>query len=68
MVIKTKSLKYKDQTRTHIISKEETRYKVAFNRLYGFQSDPAEIYKKGQKIAARVFSQFGEESPNVMEV
>ena len=54
--------------RTHIISKEETRYIVAFSRIYGFQSDPAEIYKKGQKIAARAFSQFGEKSTKVMEV
>ena len=33
----------------------------AFDRLYGFKSHPFEA-KKGQKIAVRVISQFGEES------
>lgn len=40
----------------------------AFDRLYGFKSHPIEIKKKGQKIAIRVISQFGEESTKVMEL
>jgi adenine-specific DNA-methyltransferase len=38
----------------------------AFDRLYGFQSHPIEIQKKGQKVAVRVVSQFGEESTKVI--
>ena len=38
----------------------------AFERLYGHMSHPIEI-KKGQKIAVRVISQFGEESTKVLE-
>lgn len=37
----------------------------AFDRLYGFKSHPFEI-KKGQKVAVRVISQFGEESTKVL--
>lgn len=37
----------------------------AFDRLYGFKSHPFEA-KKGQKIAVRVISQFGEESTKVL--
>ena len=37
----------------------------AFDRLYGFLSHPFEI-KKGQKVAVRVISQFGEESTKVL--
>src|SRR6218665_1233087 len=33
----------------------------AFERLYGHASHPIEIKKKGQKIAVRIISQFGEE-------
>lgn len=40
----------------------------AFDRLYGHTSHPIEIKKKGQKIAVRVISQFGEETMKVMEV
>ncbi len=40
----------------------------AFERLYGHISHPIEIKKKGQKIAVRVISQFGEESMKVLEV
>jgi adenine-specific DNA-methyltransferase len=39
----------------------------AFDRLYGFQSHPIAA-RKGQKIAVRVVSQFGEESTKVLEV
>lgn len=38
----------------------------AFERVYGHKSHPIEI-KKGQKIAVRVISQFGEESTKVLE-
>lgn len=40
----------------------------AFDRLYGHISHPIEIKKKGQKIAVRIISQFGEESTKVMAV
>ncbi|MDC1204264.1 site-specific DNA-methyltransferase [Salibacteraceae bacterium] len=39
----------------------------AFDRLYGFESHPFEA-KKGQKVAVRVISQFGEESTKVLTV
>ncbi|MFN6087587.1 MAG: site-specific DNA-methyltransferase [Cyclobacteriaceae bacterium] len=38
----------------------------AFDRLYGHISHPIEIKKKGQKIAVRVISQFGEETTKVI--
>ncbi len=49
----------------------ETTLKVevdeeAFERLYGHISHPIEVKKKGQKIAVRVISQFGEESMKVV--
>lgn len=61
------------------LAKEKTRKKVektlkieidedAFDRLYGYISHPIEIKKKGQKIAVRIVSQFGEESTKVLEV
>lgn len=40
----------------------------AFARLYGHRSHPIEIKKKGQKIAVRVITQFGEECTKVIEV
>jgi len=40
----------------------------AFDRLYGHISHPIETEKKGQKIAIRVISQFGEESTKVIEI
>ena len=40
----------------------------AFDRLYGHISHPIEVKKKGQKIAVRIISQFGEESTKVMVV
>lgn len=40
----------------------------SFDRLYGHLSHPIEVKKKGQKIAVRVISQFGEESTKVLEV
>jgi adenine-specific DNA-methyltransferase len=40
----------------------------AFDRIYGHISHPIEIKKRGQKIAVRVISQFGEESTKVLEV
>ena len=39
----------------------------AFSRIYGHKSNPIAV-KKGQKIAVRVISQFGEETTKVMEV
>ena len=39
----------------------------AFARVYGHESHPFEV-KKGQKIAIRVLSQFGEETTKVLEV
>jgi len=39
----------------------------AFDRLYGFRSHPFKV-EKGQKVAVRVVSQFGEESMKVMVV
>lgn len=39
----------------------------AFDRLYGYQSHPIAA-KKGQKIAVRIISQFGEESTKVLTV
>jgi adenine-specific DNA-methyltransferase len=38
----------------------------AFSRIYGHQSHPFPV-KKGQKIAVRVISQFGEETTKVLE-
>jgi adenine-specific DNA-methyltransferase len=40
----------------------------AFDRLYGHISHPIEIKKRGQKIAVRMISQFGEESMKVVEI
>jgi len=40
----------------------------AFERLYSHVSHPIEVKKKGQKIAVRVISQFGEESMKVVTV
>ncbi len=40
----------------------------AFERVYGFRSHPIEIRKKGQKIAVRVISQFGEESTKASDL
>ncbi len=39
----------------------------AFTRIYGHKSHPFPV-KKGQKIAVRVISQFGEETTKVLEV
>ena len=39
----------------------------AFSRVYGHQSRPFAV-KRGQKIAVRVISQFGEETTKVLEV
>ncbi len=60
-------------------AKQDTKRKVektlkveideeAFDRLYGHISHPIEITKKGQKIAVRVISQFGEETMKVIVV
>jgi adenine-specific DNA-methyltransferase len=38
----------------------------AFDQLYGHISAPIHILKKGQRIAVRVISQFGEESTKVL--
>lgn len=40
----------------------------AFERLYGHTSHPIEVKKKGQKIAVRIISQFGEECMKVVVV
>ncbi len=40
----------------------------AFDRLYGHASHPIEIKKKGQKIAVRIISQFGEECTKVLGI
>lgn len=59
------------------LAKDSTKKKVektlkieiddeAFDRLYGHISHPIEIKKKGQKIAVRIISQFGEESTKVL--
>lgn len=59
------------------LAKDNTKKKVektlkieidddAFDRLYGHISHPIEIKKKGQKIAVRIISQFGEESTKVI--
>lgn len=37
----------------------------AFDRIYGFKSHPIQIENKGQKIAVRIISQFGEESMKI---
>ena len=61
------------------LAKEKTKKKVentlkieiddeAFDRLYGHISHPIKIKKKGQKIAVRIISQFGEESTKVIGV
>ncbi|MBX2927262.1 MAG: site-specific DNA-methyltransferase [Saprospiraceae bacterium] len=59
------------------LAKDSTKKKVektlkieiddeAFDRLYGHISHPIEVKKKGQKIAVRIVSQFGEESMKVL--
>jgi len=61
------------------LAKENTKKKVektlkieidddAFDRLYGHISHPIEVKSKGQKIAVRVISQFGEETTKVLAV
>lgn len=61
------------------LAKDSTKKKVektlkieiddeAFDRLYGHISHPIEIKKKGQKIAVRIISQFGEECTKVLKV
>jgi adenine-specific DNA-methyltransferase len=59
------------------LAKDSTKRKVertlkieiddeAFDRLYGHISHPIEVKKKGQKIAVRIISQFGEECTKVL--
>jgi adenine-specific DNA-methyltransferase len=59
------------------LAKDSTKKKVektlkieiddeAFDRLYGHISHPIKINKKGQKIAVRIISQFGEECTKVL--
>lgn len=61
------------------LAKDSTKKKVektlkieiddeAFDRLYGHISHPIEVKKKGQKVAVRVISQFGEETTKVLVV
>ena len=61
------------------LAKDSTKKKVknlfkieiddeAFDRLYGHISHPIEVKKKGQKIAVRIVSQFGEESTKVLVI
>jgi adenine-specific DNA-methyltransferase len=40
----------------------------AFDELYGFRSRPIQLTHKGQQLAVRVISQFGEESTQVVKV
>ncbi|WBA44330.1 site-specific DNA-methyltransferase [Hymenobacter canadensis] len=40
----------------------------AFDELYGFQSRAIKLTRKGQQIAVRVISQFGEESTQVVKI
>lgn len=40
----------------------------AFDRMYGHISHPIEVKAKGQKIAVRIISQFGEECTKVLKV
>ncbi len=40
----------------------------AFERLYGHTSHPVELKRKGQKIAIRIVSQYGEESTKVISI
>jgi adenine-specific DNA-methyltransferase len=59
------------------LAKDSTKKKVektlkieiddeAFDRLYGHISHPIAVIKKGQKIAVRIISQFGEECTKVL--
>jgi adenine-specific DNA-methyltransferase len=61
------------------LAKDSTKKKVektlkieiddeAFDRLYGHISHPIEVKVKGQKIAVRIISQFGEECTKVIAV
>ncbi|MBK8473565.1 MAG: four helix bundle protein [Sphingobacteriales bacterium] len=61
------------------IAKDSTKKKVektlkieiddeAFDRLYGHISHPIEVKKKGQKIAVRIISQFGEECTKILRI
>lgn len=61
------------------LAKDSTKKKVektlkieideeAFDRLYGHISHPIQVKRKGQKIAVRVVSQFGEETTKVLVV
>jgi adenine-specific DNA-methyltransferase len=61
------------------LAKDSTKKKVektlkieiddeAFDRLYGHISHPIEVKSKGQKIAVRIVSQFGEECTKVVEL
>lgn len=61
-----------DLAKTKVKKNAEDTLKIeiddeAFDRLYGFESHPFAA-KKGQKVAVRVISQFGEESMKVLEV
>jgi adenine-specific DNA-methyltransferase len=62
-----------------VLAKDSTKKKVektlkieiddeAFDRLYGHVSHPIEVKRKGQKIAVRIISQFGEESTKVLTI
>lgn len=60
-----------DLSKQSIKAKAEKTLKIeideeAFDRLYNHMSHPIEIKKKGQKIAVRVISQFGEETTKVI--
>ncbi len=61
------------------LAKDSTKKKVektlkieiddeAFDRLYGHISHPINLIGKGQKIAVRVISQFGEETMKVLQI
>ncbi|MBS1537663.1 MAG: site-specific DNA-methyltransferase [Bacteroidetes bacterium] len=61
------------------LAKDSTKKKVektlkieiddeAFDRLYGHISHPIEVKRKGQKIAVRIISQFGEECTKILTI
>ena len=47
--------------------KPATKPVASLSRVYGHESHPFAV-KKGQRIAVRVLSQFGEETTKVLEV
>ena len=59
------------------LSKDKTRQRAektlkieideeAFDRVYGYKSNPIKIKEDGQRIAVRVINQYGEESTKAL--